>query len=95
VHLCELRPELGELRLHVAADGFLRGMVRAIAGTLIRVGMRSETPDVVDDLLAARDRRRAGPASPPHALYFAEAGYEPWSPVRSEVRLAERLDLPR
>jgi len=95
VHLCEVRPELGELRLHVAADGFLRGMVRAIAGTLLRLGRRGQPPDAVDDVLAARDRRRAGPASPPHALYFAEAGYEPWSSARSEVRLAERLDLPR
>jgi len=95
VHLCEIRPELGELRLHVAADGFLRGMVRAIAGTLVQVGQRGLTPAFVDEIVAARERRRAGPALPPHALYFAEAGYEPWSPARSEVRLAERLDLPR
>lgn len=95
VHLCEIRPELGELRLHVAADGFLRGMVRAIVGTLVRIGQRGSPPEIVDEILAARDRRRAGPTALPHALYFAEAGYEPWSLARSDIRLAERLDLPR
>lgn len=95
VHLCELRLEAGEVRLHVAADGFLRGMVRAIAGTLIRIGQSGSPPEVVEAILAARDRRRAGAAAPPHALYFAEAGYEPWSLARSDLRLAERLDLPR
>jgi tRNA pseudouridine38-40 synthase len=94
VHLCELRRELGELRLHVAADGFLRGMVRAIAGTLLRVGQGRLAPEEVDAVLAARDRRRAGRSLPPHGLYFAEAGYEPWDRDRSEARLAELLDLP-
>ncbi len=95
LHLCELRPELGELRLHVAADGFLRGMVRAIAGTLLRVGHGTLAPGGVDEVLAARDRTRAGQALPPHALYFAEAGYLPWNLARSDALLAERLDLPR
>lgn len=95
LHLCELRPELGELRLHVAADGFLRGMVRAIAGTLLRVGHGTLAPEQVDGVLAARDRTRAGRSLPPHALYFAEAGYRPWNPAASDARLAERLDLPR
>jgi tRNA pseudouridine38-40 synthase len=94
VHLCELRRELGELRLHVAADGFLRGMVRALAGTLLRVGQGRLAPERIDEVLAARDRRRAGRALPPHALYFAEAGYEPWDRAASDARLADRLDLP-
>lgn len=92
---CELREELGELRLHVAADGFLRGMVRAIVGTLLRVGHGRLTPDGVDEVLAARDRRRAGTAVAPHGLYFAEAGYRPWDGERSDAWLARRLDLPR
>lgn len=95
VHLCELREEEGELRLHVAADGFLRGMVRAIAGTLLRVGHGALRPEGVADLLAARDRTRAGRNVPPHGLYFAHAGYEPWDRARSEARLAERLRGPR
>lgn len=91
VHLCELREEGDELRLHVAADGFLRGMVRAIVGTLVRVGHGTLRPEDVPGLLAARDRTRAGHALAPHGLYFAEAGYRPWDAARSEARLARRL----
>lgn len=91
LYLCELRAEGGELRLHVAADGFLRGMVRAIAGTLLRVGHGTLRPSEIEGVLSARDRRRAGRNLPPHGLYFAEAGYEPWDRERSETRLAERL----
>lgn len=87
VHLCEVRRELGELRLHVAADGFLRGMVRAIVGTLLRIGHGTLRLEDVPALLEARDRTRAGHAAPAHALYFAEAGYEPWDPGRSEALL--------
>lgn len=95
VLLCELREELGELRLHVAADGFLRGMVRAIVGTLLRVGHGTLAPAEVDEVLDARDRRRAGKAVAPYGLYFAEAGYGPWDREQSEARLADLLDLPR
>ncbi|MEX2502867.1 MAG: tRNA pseudouridine(38-40) synthase TruA [Trueperaceae bacterium] len=92
VHLCDLREERGELRLHVAGDGFLRGMVRAIVGTLLRVGRGTVAPEAIDALLDARDRSRAGSAVPPHGLYFAEAGYEPWDRARSEAALAALLD---
>lgn len=91
VLLCDLRDDGDEIRLHVAADGFLRGMVRAIVGTLLRVGRGTERPDAIAEILAARDRRRAGPAAPPHALYFVEAGYEPWDPVASDAHAARLL----
>ena len=94
VHLCELREEDGELRLHVAADGFLRGMVRAVQGTLLRVGRGATTIDEVREALEARDRRRAGAAAPPHGLYFAEAGYRPWDPAVSERAVTGRTGAP-
>lgn len=95
VLLSELRESRGELQLHVAADGFLRGMVRAIVGTLLRVGHGSLRQEEIAAVLDARDRRRAGKAVAPHGLYFAEAGYLSWDRRRSEELLAERLDLPR
>ncbi|MEJ2667236.1 MAG: tRNA pseudouridine(38-40) synthase TruA [Deinococcales bacterium] len=85
VYLCELRREEGELRLHVAADGFLRGMVRTIVGTLLWVGKGKLQPDEVPTLLAARDRTRAGHNVAPHGLYFVEAGYQAWDRERSEA----------
>lgn len=88
---CALRTYEGDLELHVAADGFLRGMVRTLAGTLLRVGQGSMAVEEVTDVLAARDRRRAGRSLPAHALYFAEAGYAPWDEATSDAYVARRL----
>lgn len=90
VHLCELRVDGAELRLHVAGDGFLRNMVRTIVGTLLWVGKGKLSPGDVADVLSARDRARAGPNVGPQGLYFVEAGYEVWDPVVSERRAAAR-----
>ena len=88
VHLCELRAEGSELRLHIAADGFLRNMVRTVVGTLIWVGKGRLAPGDVAAVIAARDRSRAGPNVAPHALYFAEAGYTPWDRAASDAWIA-------
>jgi tRNA pseudouridine38-40 synthase len=90
VHLCDLRRHGDELQLHIAADGFLRNMVRTVVGTLLWVGKGRLEPEGLDAILAARDRRRAGPNVAPHALYFVEAGYQPWSFDRSERAWVER-----
>lgn len=79
VYLCHLESDGRDLSLHIAANGFLRGMVRAVVGTLLEVGEGKLPPDAVADVLASKDRARAGKNVPPHGLYFVEAGYEPWS----------------
>ncbi len=89
VYLCDLRPERGELRLHIAADGFLRNMVRAIVGTLLWVGTGRLSPTDVADIVRSGDRSRAGPNVPPYGLYFVEAGYEPWDRAASDRRVAD------
>lgn len=91
VHLCELRSEGSELRLHIAADGFLRNMVRTIVGTLLWIGRGKLEPDAMPAVIAARDRARAGPNVAPHGLYFVEAGYEPWDARRSEAWVAQSI----
>ena len=78
VFLCRLAVRKPDLTLHVAADGFLRNMVRGLVGTLLWVGEGKLSPDAVPSLLDAKDRRRLGPNVPPYGLYFAEAGYTPW-----------------
>lgn len=87
--LCDLREERGELRLHVAADGFLRNMVRTIVGTLLWVGKGKLTPADVAAVLASRDRRRAGQNVGPHGLYFVEAGYQTFDLAASEAAVAD------
>ena len=91
LHLCELREESAELRLHVAAQGFLRNMVRTLVGTLLWVGKGKLRPDEMPAILEARDRTRAGHNVPAHGLYFVEAGYRPWDREASEALVRDRL----
>lgn len=91
VFLCDLREEHGELRLHIAGEGFLRKMIRTVVGTLLRVGAGTLTPAGVTDVLESRDRTRAGHNVAPGGLYFVEAGYAPWNPSESERAAARTL----
>jgi tRNA pseudouridine38-40 synthase len=61
--------------LFVQGDGFLYNMVRAIAGTLIDVGRGKLEPGSVREILAAKDRRVAGPTAPPQGLYLLRVLY--------------------
>ena len=59
----------------VTGDGFLYNMVRAIAGTLVEVGRGARSPEWVTEVLAARDRTKAGPNAPPEGLFLVEVEY--------------------
>jgi tRNA pseudouridine38-40 synthase len=63
------------LVLRVTGDGFLRHMVRTIAGTLVDVGLRRWPPSEVAEILASGDRTRAGRAAPPCGLFLIEVSY--------------------
>lgn len=54
--------------IDVAADGFLYNMVRIIVGTLIDTARGRFAPDDVADIIASRERRRAGFTAPPEGL---------------------------
>lgn len=65
------------LHIHVEGDGFLRGMVRALAGTLVDVGLGKQPVEWAAGLIDARDRREAGANLPPHALTLVRVDYPP------------------
>jgi len=67
--------------LTLRADRFLYGMVRAVAGLLVRGAERGEAPDLLTRVLAARDRAAAGEAAPPGGLYLGSVGYEGDPPI--------------
>ncbi len=64
-----------KLVFHVSADRFLRGMVRAIVGTLLAVGEGKMSIEHFQKVLASKDRREAGRAVPAHGLYLTEVLY--------------------
>src|SRR5262249_55315983 len=70
--------------LAVQGDGFLYNMVRAIAGTLIDVGLSRYGPERVAAILQARDRSQAGATAPACGLYLVRVLYpRPLLPARA------------
>lgn len=70
-----------ELLFRITGDGFLRGMVRALVGTLIEVGTGRRSPEGFAALLAGAPRDAAGPTAPAHGLVLDEVFYPPeWQP---------------
>ncbi len=60
----------------VAADRFLRQMVRRIVGTLLRVGAGRLEPDAIGAILRSEDPQQAGPSAPAHGLYLVRVVYD-------------------
>ncbi|MEE9912432.1 MAG: tRNA pseudouridine(38-40) synthase TruA [Deltaproteobacteria bacterium] len=65
----------GMLEITVESSGFLRHMVRNIVGTLVDVGRGKLTPDDLPDIIASRDRKKAGIAAPACGLFLKEVRY--------------------
>ena len=59
----------------ITADRFLRNMVRAVVGTLFEVGRGKMTEQQFTDIIAARNRCRAGHSAPAEGLSLVEIIY--------------------
>jgi tRNA pseudouridine38-40 synthase len=67
---------LGDLLwIEVEADGFLYNMVRSIVGTLVNIGRGYWPVEKMAEILAAHDRRQAGPTAPPQGLFLVRVEY--------------------
>lgn len=60
---------------HVTANRFLRGMVRALVGTMLEVGRGKKDPTWMKEILEAKDRRAAGMAVDPEGLFLTQVVY--------------------
>lgn len=63
------------LVFHIQADRFLRGMVRAVVGTLLLVGRGQATIADFERIILSKDRKQAGQAVPPQGLFLTKVGY--------------------
>jgi len=61
-------PDRHVVTVEIEADGFLYNMVRCIVGTLVQVGRGNRAESWVAEVLAACDRRAAGPTAPARGL---------------------------
>ncbi len=86
VRRCEWHPgngPEGPIVFEIEGDGFLRHMVRNIAGTLLDVGLGRRTPAEMAAILASGQRARAGNTAPPHGLFLQKVLYA----ISSQVSL--------
>ena len=67
---------IDDIVIEIKANGFLYRMVRNIVGSLVEVGQGKQRPDWIAEVLAARDRKLAGPTAPPQGLFLAEVRYD-------------------
>jgi tRNA pseudouridine38-40 synthase len=66
----------GVLWIELEASAFLRGMARAIVGTLVDVGRGRLPADAMPGILAACHRSAAGRTAPPQGLFLLWVKYE-------------------
>lgn len=64
-----------EWRFSISADRFLRGMVRAIVGTLLLVGRNKISISDFRKIIESKDRANAGANAPAHALFLTGIKY--------------------
>jgi len=63
------------LRLEISGTGFLRHMVRNIAGTLVDIGRGHFAPEDMRRIIDSRDRTEAGQTAPPQGLMLWKVEY--------------------
>ena len=63
------------LIFYLEANGFLRHMVRNIMGTVVQAGLGEITTARFKEILASKDRQKAGVMAPPGGLYLKDVRY--------------------
>jgi len=77
---CEIKEAYWEqkgqqLIFYITANRFLRGMVRAIVGTLVLVGEGKIDREGFLQILESKTRSHAGSSVPPYGLYLCHIAY--------------------
>ncbi|TAE47081.1 MAG: tRNA pseudouridine(38-40) synthase TruA, partial [Cytophagales bacterium] len=71
-----------KLVFHISANRFLRGMVRAIVGTLLSVGKNKITLEDFRNIIISKNRQNAGKSIAADGLYLSEVLYD-WEKIKN------------
>lgn len=79
-NLCDIKfahwqEEEDQLKFVITANRFLRGMVRAVVGTMVDIGIGKITVDDFSEIIQAKDRKVAGSNAPSDGLFLAKIKY--------------------
>ncbi|MBF7092475.1 tRNA pseudouridine(38-40) synthase TruA [Flavobacterium sp. ALJ2] len=69
------KTENNKLIFTISANRFLRNMVRAIVGTLVNIGLHKITLEDFENIIASKNRDKAGFSVPAHGLYLTKVEY--------------------
>ncbi|HET9626275.1 MAG TPA: tRNA pseudouridine(38-40) synthase TruA [Kofleriaceae bacterium] len=76
VAITPLADEPAVLAVDVRGNAFLRNMVRILVGTLVEVGEHRRAVGQLAEILAGKDRTRAGITAPAHGLELVAVRYD-------------------
>lgn len=75
----EIQVEGHHITYRVVGKGFLKQMVRNIVGTLVQLSRGTLNITSMEEVLASKDRRKAGVTAPAHGLYLDFVQYDGWN----------------
>lgn len=75
INYINIKNENGVIKITVNGTGFLYNMIRIISGTLLEIGMGNLEPEVINEILSEKDRRKAGKTLPACGLKLIEVKY--------------------
>ncbi len=75
VHYIKVTRQDDFVVIEIQANAFLHHMVRNIAGSLMMVGAGLKSPEWMQEVMEAKDRRKAGKTAPPMGLYLWRVNY--------------------
>ena len=86
----------GKIEFHIKANRFLRGMVRAIVGSLLEVGLGKKNCLDFEEIILSKNRINAGMAAKAEGLTLEEVNYSKgYFENIFEIKKAESTDMDR
>ena len=65
-----------EIEFHITSNGFLKGMVRMIVGTLVNVGKQRLSANDFKSIRNSGEKNKYVKPAPAHGLYLAKVEYK-------------------